>query len=729
MKPADTEAPEGYEEFDPSTATDPQKEKYYQRVRKDFQWDLNAHDSYIKDFDAYESMLLSKPYDTISKKSQSTLSDGRTTTIYLERAARVVGKLPDGQMKAAGKKDTAAGAVLEILRTKWVFPNANSQKKLLKKIRLWQFNASVYGFMPMYYDWNVNEKTGYVGPDCWLWHPRNFIPQLGRSSIDDMDYAHSITYVSEDYLEDLLEEDKDAGWDQDEIKKLIEMVREKTTMPASPRQSLVTRQRQTQAERGRIMLATRYEAGDDGNWVVFAPEYNGIVLRMIRNPHKNGKIPFVIKYATDLFDNFYGLGDFQRAKPLQFANDGLDNFYFAGIKRGLYQPTIINPAGVVKSSITNDPGAVWQETIPNSIREYKTDPVGLSTYQNAKTIMNGALLSQSGTTDTSLNAAGTNDPSFSKTDAGVTTQNEKESTRDAQDRFELETALEELIDAMMGLIPTIGTEKIPVDLFYEDIEELIDQGYGDDLAWLKDAGHLDVSDSGTSAKLTVPPDFFRDMDCRFHMTYSSTAKEEKQSQLQSLKDFLQEMTSMQNELVEMKNQGMTIDWALIAKLFGSLGDVPQMEKIFRQMTPQEMQQWQQSQAQANQPPAPPHPATKIIESMGYKDMPDDIKRQMEAMVGFNPSQDGTTTDQKLKIADTAAKIHGGIMNHATSVASAQQQADQATAQQQAAAPQAPTAELPPIALAQHGGTPIADPDLAMAHANIGRLIQNEQPQR
>lgn len=684
-----------YEEIDPATASKDELEEYYENCRSDFKWDLTAHDNFIKDFDAYEAMLISRPYDSISRKVQNGLSDGRTTTIYLERMGRVVGKLPDGQMKAAGKKDEGAAAVLEILRTKWMYKNANAQRKLIKKVRLWQFNSSVYGFMPMYYDWNVTE-TGYVGPDCWLWHPRNFIPQLGRSSIDEMDYCHSITYVGHDYLEDLLEEPEEAGWDKEEVKRLLKIVKEKTRDVNSQRDSYITRQRQAQAEKGRIMLTTRYESGDDGNWVVFAPEYNGIVLRCIPNPHKNGRIPFVIKYATDLFDNVYGLGDFQRAKPIQFANDGLDNFYFAGIKRGLYPPTIINPSGVVKSSITHEPGAIWLENVPNSIREYHTDPVGMSTYNSAKQTMNGALLNQAGTTDISLSAANTNDPQYSKTDAGVNSQDSKESTRDALDRFELESSLETLIERMMGLIPVIGTESIPIDLFSEDVEELVDAGYGDDLKALVENKTMEVSDTGRSAHLTIKPEFFKGINMRFFMTYDSTAQQDKSAQLKSLDQFISDMSSMQNEMVDMKNQGMTVDWALVAKLKAELSDIPQMSKIFRKMTPQEMQAWQSSQQEGDQKT----PSEKLIENMNYKDLPPDIQRQVEAQAGFQPSQVGMTTDQHLKTVQTANDVH------ANASSAAMQQV-----------PEQPAEE--PV---MHGGRQIADPKLAAHYKKIGEMI-------
>lgn len=676
-----------FEPIDPETASKSELDKYHEQIKSDFKYDLVAHDNYIKDFDAYEAMLISKPYDSVSKKVQAGLSDGRTTTIYQERAARVVGQLPGGVMKAAGKKDTGAAAVLDIIRQKYVHPNANAQAPLLEKYRNWQFYSSVYGFMPMYYDWNVTE-TGYIGPDCWLWHPRNFVPQLGRASVDDMDYCNAITYVSEAYLESLLDEPDDAKWDHEEVENLMRDIRQKLRDVNSQRDSLITRERQSQAEKGRIMLVTRYEAGDDGNWVVYAPEYNGVILRTIRNPHKNGRIPFVIKYATPLFDNFYGLGDFQRAKPLQFASDGLDNFYFAGIKRGLYPPTIINPAGVVKSSITQDPGAIWLENIQGSIREYKTDPVGLSTYQSAKTIMNGAMLNQAGTTDTSQTAANTDDPGFSKTPEGIQQQSQRESTRDNQDRFYLEQAIEKLEDRMMGLIPIIGTEAIPIDLFVDDFKEIEGAGWTDELKNM-----LDVSESGMSAKMTIKPEFFKDLNIRFQIDPQSTAAQDKGEKLKNLQAFIQSMTSMQNEMVEMKNQGMTIDWVLVSKLEAELSDVPEMNKIFRKMTEQEQTQWMQNQEDTQA--AMPKVAIRLNGDL-------------------NPDQVGTIGQQE-------GWNKGGQNTNAMPAASGQMPGGPDGMPVQAG-PAAAAAGIQPQAPVVHNGQPIADPEIANAHASLGALI-------
>lgn len=702
-----------YDDIDVTTASKDEIDKYVETVRRDFRYDLLAHDNYIQNFDAYEAMLISKPYDSVSRKIQNGLSDGRTTTIYQERAARVMAQLPKGEMKAAGKKDGGASAVLDIILQKYVYPGANAQAPLLEKFRNWQFYSSVYGFMPMYYDWNVTQ-TGYVGPDCWLWHPRNFVPQLGRATVDDMDYCHAITYASEEYLEELLEAPDDADWDKDEIKKLLDIIEQKLRDVSSQRDSLVTRERQSQADRGRIMLATRYEAGEDGNWVVFAPEYNGLVIRVTPNPHKNGRIPFVVKYSTPLFDNFYGLGDFQRAKPLQFASDGLDAFYFAGIKRGLYPPTIINPAGVVKSSITQDPGAIWQETVANSIREYRTDPVGLTTYQAAKTLMNGAMLNQAGTTDTSQTVSNTSDPGFSKTPEGLQQQSQRESTRDNQDRFYLESKIETLLDRMMGLIGVIGTEDIPVNLFVEDFQDIEAAGWSDEL---KDM--LDISESGMSAKMTIKPSLFKDLDTRFQIDPNSTSQADKQTQLTSLESFVKSMSSLQNEMVEMKNQGMTIDWTLVAELEGELSDVPRMSKIFRQMTPQEKQQYQTQQQAASNVQTPEE---KMIDNTNYKDLPQWAQQQWLIRQGYQVPQGANfnTTDQNLKMADTAAKVHNTNVNSPENVALNQAPAP-AAAQ---SAPAAPSPGEPQTGqpLVLPSGHTVYDPVIQQAHNTIQGLV-------
>jgi len=195
-----------------------------------------------------------------------------------------------------------------------------------------------------------------------------------------MEYVTALTWVNRSYLEGIIDnESEDDGWDRDALKELLSQDEESSA--DHDKDTFVDRQRNPGGTKKGIQLATRYEAGEDGVWCTFAPDHGFIKVRLLDNPHKNGRIPFVIKYSQPLFDSFYGLGDFQRAKPLQFARDGLTNFYFANLKRNLAPGIIVNANGVVKHTLdVTKANPVLMETLANSIRPMPTNTAGLNTY-------------------------------------------------------------------------------------------------------------------------------------------------------------------------------------------------------------------------------------------------------------------------------------------------------------------------------------------------------------
>lgn len=395
--------------------TIPGAEAYEFKYKKDYYDDWDIHQKYVQTFDAYEAMLIGQVYDSVSRSVDGAkITDSYSATLAIERSARVMGKLPEGETESVGRNDQGKAAFMDLLRQKWIYPNANSQHKFRLKLRNWQLYADVYGYMPMFYDWNV-ASTGYVGPDCWLWNPRNLVFQQGRASIYDMEYVTALTWVGKQFLKDRIEnEANEDGWNRQALKFLLEIVENELTDVDQHKDTQVTRSRTPQATRKGICLATRYEAGEDGEWCTFAPDHSCIELRRIKNPHKNGHIPFVLKYCQPLFDSVYGLGDFQRAKPLQFARDALTNFYFKGIKMNLIPPIIANANGVLKHTVDYREGAVMLETIPNSIRRLETSTAGLATYQAAQTALTGSLLSLFGTQNAGAPGADTLNPSQGK---------------------------------------------------------------------------------------------------------------------------------------------------------------------------------------------------------------------------------------------------------------------------------------------------------------------------
>lgn len=570
-------------EIKPSTS---QEKNLY----RDYSEDLDQHDSAITDYDAYEAMDMSKTYDPVSRQTGNGLTDNMTATIYLERAARVAGQLLDGETQAIGKKDYGKGMFLDLLRTKWIYPNANAQFDFLTKMFIWQYGSSEYNIMPMHYDINVNETTGYVGPDCWLWNPRNFIPQNGFTSITDMDYVHAISYKSVRFFEDILDDDEDDTWDKEAIQSVISQLRNITKESDPKRDTLSYRERMKQGTR-QIEVVTRYEAGKGGHWITFLPSLGCKVVRDIKNPHNNAKIPFVLKRCIPKLDSYYGNGDFQRSMPMQFANDGLDNFYFQGIKVNLFAPLMVNMQTAIRHTISQDPGSIMEFNGPPDAKRLEGSNAGLSTYQAAKGMAKGAIQSIAGTTDTRSNAADASDPGFGKTPQALKDIKEREGTRDNFDRGILERAMAELIEGMYSILPTI-TEDIPVDMFSQEIEQIIESGYtdlGDIFKHWKDAGQATyrMSESGNQMRIKLQPSAFKGITAKFNYKANSTAKQTREQQLESMQLFWELIGKMPNALQQYQEQtGKVPNWEYVFAEMGKMMDLPFLGKMFTDATQQ-----------------------------------------------------------------------------------------------------------------------------------------------
>lgn len=618
--------------------------------RKDYEEDWAIHRQYINTFDDYEAMLLSQVYDSVSRSIDgSKITDSYATTLAKERADRVIAKLPEGLTESAGKADAGKAAFMDILRQKWMYPNANAQHPLLEKFNMWQLYSSVYGYMPMFYDWNVS-PSGYVGPDCWLWNPRNLVPQQGRTSIEDMEYITALTWVSKKWLEEKLEgfDEKDTGgWDKDALQELIDRAGNEKTNPDADKDTLTERNRVPGLTKKGICLATRYEAGEKGKWCTFAPDHSCVKVREIDNPHKNGRIPFVIKYSQPLFDSFYGLGDFQRAKPLQFARDGLDNFYFKGIKMNLIPPIVANANGVIKHTLDYREGAVMMETIPNSIRRLETSTAGLATYQAAKSALTGSLLSLYGTQNASLPGAEALNPSQGKTPAAIDMFNSKEATRDGAERRHLEAAIEQLQDGWYSLIANIGTEDIPITLFADDIRDIIQAGLKDVVGLF--TGNAEFDSTNTAATLKIKPGALKGAEYRFNINPDSTVKVDKQEELASLERLMGVIGKFQNIFKD--DQRVDVNWAKMLDVYEELsglkgtGDFvttkegPSPQEVQLQQKVMELQanvQQQPSATAVSSPTGQVHESADLVKLyLGTTD--EGLKMQIVKTMGFEPS--------------------------------------------------------------------------------------------
>lgn len=654
---------------------------YDYQYKKDYASDWDVHRNYLSTFDAYEAMIVGQVYDQVSASVDGgKITDSYTTTLARERADRVMAKLPDGQTSPVGKADIGKAMFMDILRQKWVYPNANAQHPFVEKLNMWQFYSSAYGYMPMFYDWNVS-PSGYVGPDCWLWSPRNLVPQQGKTSIADMEYVTALTWVSKSFLEKLLDEKimpdgettdeaptddlpetQEDGWNRDAVRELITRVQQATDKDAE-KDTKISRDRTPQATRKGICLATRYEAGTDGKWCVFAPDHGFLQLREIDNPHKNGRIPFVIKYSSILFDSFYGLGDFQRAKPLQFARDGLINFYFKGIKMNLIPPIIANANGVMKHTLDYREGAVMLETIPNSIRRLETSTAGLATYKDAMSNLTGSLLSLMGSQNASLPGAEALNPSQGKTPQAINLYSDKEATRDGAETRHLESSIEQLTDGFMSLIANIGTEEIPVTLLAEDIKDIKRSGFADVMDLFKKTAKMNMDVTGSAADLKINPASLKGIEYRFNIAVDSTIKVNKDAQRQAIEAMMDRLGKFQN--VFQDDPRIDVMWENILTAWEGLVDVPGARDFIKfdpnaptkaQQEQQKAEQEQQAQAQqAAQPPAV-EPSDLVKLYLGTNNV--ELRNELLQKLGFTPTETEETTPDADPVPSQSGHLFG-----------------------------------------------------------------------
>lgn len=534
-------------------------------------------------FDEKESMLVSKLSDSLSPGFKSRVTDSRLSTIILERAARVMAQVPTGNVQALTSKDKGKSALMQLAHSRYIIPNANAQFDHLTKMRMWDLYSMVYGVMPMLYDYSITPS--YVGPDSWLLPIRNWLPQPGKLSIEDADYCFVDTMVSASSLKGLNTE----VWNGGALRKLLDEVEKggtaKTSLEARTR-SVIESSREHDIKGGKgkaaqVRLTTRYEGGKDGYWVTFAPDFQSDTdepLRRIKNPHKNGRIPIVLKHCFPLIDSIYGLGDFERGKTLQFAMDSLINLYLDGVKMSIFPPVLMTQNGYIASSIKYQPGAKWLMKEPNAISQLQLSPQGLNTFQATYGFMTGAMLNQNGTTDTAVTSETSADGSYGRTPQALKMQQARESSRDNWDRFMMEKSLEKLYEAQINLLANNQESPINLHIFDAEIKQIEEAGLTD---------VAEIFESGKAGRVTLTKKLLGGCEYKYILDASTTAQKDQAAEHSTLAEVINAITTMPTLLPAMQAEGMELKVGELFKRFIISAGVPDWEKIIVKQEQQE----------------------------------------------------------------------------------------------------------------------------------------------
>lgn len=534
-------------------------------------------------WDEKEQALMAQTNDSVSGRITATrVSDAALSTLAYERQARVAAQLSTGKVYAMNKKDETKSRIMNIVLNRYILPNANSQFDMLIKERMWGLYASVYGSMPMFYDYRVDEN--YIGPDCWLVDPRCFAPVNGVHNVQEAGcYISTVMHLTT--LKGIADR-KVTSYDKAKVKELIKHI-EEGSKPGSDdnsdkRNTTVSQRYDLSDAKDRVEVVTKYT---HKKWVSFCPDFadkdkgTDFIIRDMDNPHRSGRIPVVMRHCFPILNSIFGLGDFERGMKVQKAKDSIINLFLEGAKMRVYPPLKMIDNLLTPSTIRYQAGSKWKVKQQNAVEFMNFGNAPLGEFQATYSALQGMLQNMFGTSSTEISEE-TGGPAMGKTPQALKMQSARENARDTWDRFMHEKAVEELREGMINLLSVKMEKPIDMAVFEDDLAALGDEVKG-----------LDTYESGKTGKLTLnKSDLKSDKPYTYLVDAGSSVKKDDEEQFKalmatweiahSLPDFEQRMAIDKLEYKEGEH----------AKQIFIAAGLPGWEKILTELSPEKIEQ-------------------------------------------------------------------------------------------------------------------------------------------
>lgn len=538
-------------------------EDYLSRVRdnSDFNWEQK---------EKVASGLLASLSEN---KFKSKVNSNSLMNLVIDQSSRVMAQLPTGKVKAISKDDKGKSYLMQCVLEKYILPKANTQWDMLTKFRIIEMYSLIYGSMPALVNYKITPN--YVGPDLEVLHPRNVRVQAHKYSIEDADYVFVNTIVPITFLMNVLKREETV-YDKKAIQELIEAVKDKRPQIDEEDKTYEQKQDKSEVDKNQLTLTTKYMRD---RWIVYSREHD-IVIRDSANPNEDGELPVIMKYTYPLLDRIYGLGLFDRGKSIAFARDSLTNMYLDSVQFSMRPPTIANKSGIVPSSIKMVPGALWLETIPNSIRQMNISPIGTNTYQAVSQVLKADLLNMAASTDTTVSRG--DDIEMGKTPEAIKQQRDRQGARDNWDRGMMEKFVEKVYSKMVTIMSKKQVVPIDVEIFDEDIQKMQEK-YPD--------ANLEVFESGETAVLKVKPEDLNDEEknvkYKFIIDNGTTLRRDESIQNETLLAIINAYAG--NPAIEqaMSRDGQRLNMAEVYRRFVQTSGVDNPEALFEDIEEEE----------------------------------------------------------------------------------------------------------------------------------------------
>lgn len=528
------------------------EEQLLQTLSENYSASKDGFATWKETLDEKERFLYGKPRHPKNSDGKANVNDPRLFSQTFERSIRVMSQLANGKFKGVSSDDIGKNLLMNLIVDRYVIPNANSQFDFLTKLRMIDWYSLGYGSMAAITDWTISDN--YIGPDIFMVPIRNIYPQAGVTWFD-MDWCQVVTEVSKDFISSRKGME---GWKN--IDAFLSKVKESTGNSPSDKDSdeMSLNEKIYDADAvntkkfPRFRLITEYRRD---RWITYSPEYK-LILRNIKNPHENNRLPISIKFCIPMVDFCFGLSEVEISSSLADVVNSLYNLAIDDAKMQLYPPIIIDPNSVIISTIRYGAAQKWLLNDKNG-REpsaFQSMSRGAQSALEMRQMAVGSLQSLAGATDTTVKAG--EEYSMGKTPQALKMQEARQSARDEIDRFYMESFITDIYGRFANLIVKKMSKEIIIRLFKSEIEK-IGQIYPD-IYELVDKAKISQVKSNMKVDVKIPSTFFDGYQFDYQITPGSTFKIDQQTQAQNLQ-FILEMSQNPKIQEALQQNGKRLD--------------------------------------------------------------------------------------------------------------------------------------------------------------------------
>jgi hypothetical protein len=578
-------------------------------------------------FTEYERIARNKPHPSTPKELPKT-TDGTTASIIRKTPKRIIQQLPTG--KIVSDTNDWLSIVASFIYRNRILRNANEGYDLIQKCWMVVEKFLTFGSCPTYAPFI--ERQGYFCTDLRLPYWADVFLQPGKISDEDSNFIFLRTWWQSKDIDALiasqskLSKKTEKSWNVEalnEVKDYVTTKEERAKTPAEKEQQVDAK--------GGIELITGFQRGVDAEFFTFHVG-SGKIVRTKKNKDPRGNIPLTFAYGDIDGSNPFGRGIIDLVGSLQNLIDGEMQLY--QFNRALMlAPPVIKRGNFPKSRVKWVPNSIIDVGTDGNagVEAIKIDTTAHASFPNNYGLMKSQLINLVSSPDTSISSEVGN-PGFSKTPAGVKQLQANLSIDDNYVRKQFETWFAKWSETAVNLYfaERNGIEELQLDK--ETALEL-----------------LKLAEEGKFNPQLLSPDFKIRINystatpaLKFEIDASTSKMQDDVQQLQSLEgltQLLDKSPSLQG-LVP-KNKQIAL-WNAIVNNSG----VEDPEKLT--VTDKELQE--SMQAMSDQ--------TQETVSISYKDLPEDVKRQQEQKLGFQPSQESSPAQQAVDVQKTQAMQAG-----------------------------------------------------------------------